>query len=179
MTVQPDRFSLELTRMSTPNKRGGRPFEKGNKASPGRKPGSKNRPRTLSLDDAMMAVRLERKGNSTSAIARMLNARPEAVKDAVANGRKLLDQFGPEMARYWRVAARQAAKRGDHRPAMAAMLSSKAIEPVAQTYDTGGAGAKAVAGVQVQFVGFGFAGLPQPQPVAEPVTVDVTARSGT
>jgi hypothetical protein len=162
--------------MSTPNKRG-RPFEQGNRASPGRKPGSKNRPSTLSLDDAMLAVKLERKGNSPSAIARMLNAKPEAVKDAVANGRKLLDQFGPEMARYWRVAARQAARRGDHRPAMAAMLSSKAIDPVAQTYDTGAAGAKAVAGVKVEFHGFGFAGLPQAQPAAEPVTVDVVARS--
>lgn len=155
----------------------GRPFDKGQIGNPaGRPKGSKNRPNTLSLDDAMLAVKLERKGHSPSVIARMLNAKPEAVRDAVANGRKLLDQFMPEMARYWRVAASRAAKRGDHRPAMAAMLSSKAIEPVAQTYDTAN-GAKAVAGVQVQFVGFSLPGLPQPQPTAEPVTVDVAVRS--
>jgi hypothetical protein len=166
------------SRRPAKNKRPGRPFEKGNRASPGRPKGSKNRPSTLNLDDAMMAVRLERKGHSASRIARLLDAKPEAVKDAIANGRKLLDQFNPEMARYWRIAAARAAKRGDHRPAMAAMQSTKAIEPIAQTYDTGAQGGKAVAAVKVELHGFTFAGLPQPAP-AEPTTIDVTARSGT
>jgi hypothetical protein len=166
------------SRRPAKNKRPGRPFEKGNHASPGRPKGSKNRPSTLNLDDAMMAVRLERKGHSASRIARLLDAKPEAVKDAIANGRKLLDQFNPEMARYWRIAAARAAKRGDHRPAMAAMQSTKAIEPIAQTYDTGAQGGKAVAAVKVELHGFTFAGLPQPAP-AEPTTIDVTARSGT
>jgi hypothetical protein len=157
----------------------GRRFAPGNNANPkGRPKGSKNRPSTLNLDDAMMAVRLERKGHSASRIARLLDAKPEAVKDAIANGRKLLDQFNPEMARYWRIAAARAAKRGDHRPAMAAMQSTKAIEPIAQTYDTGAHGGKAVAAVKVELHGFTFAGLPQPAP-AEPTTIDVTARSGT
>jgi hypothetical protein len=156
------------------------PWEPGQSGNPkGRPPGIKNRPATLPIADAMAAVQLEQKGHSESAIARLLNAKPEAVKDAIANGRKLLDQFNPEMARYWRIAAARAAKRGDHRPAMAAMQSTKAIEPIAQTYDTGAQGGKAVAAVKVEFVNFGFAGLPQPpQAEAETKTIDVTATAG-
>lgn len=155
-------------------------FKPGETGNPnGRPKGSKNRPSTLNLDDAMMAVRLERKGHSPSRIARLLDAKPEAVKDAIANGRKLLDQFNPEMARYWRIAAARAAKKGDHRPAMAAMQSTKAIEPIAQTYDTGAQGGKAVAAVKVELHGFTFAGLPTQPQGEEPKTIDVTARSGT
>jgi hypothetical protein len=161
-------------------------FKRGQSGNPhGRPKGSKNRPRTLPIDDAMLAVKLERKGHSASAIARLLDAKPEAVKDALANARKLLDQFAPEFARYLRIAAYRAAKRGDHRPALAALQSTKVIEPIAQTYDTGnGKGAAAFAGVKVELHGFycaGLPGLPQglvPQaPDAEPVTVDVSARS--
>lgn len=156
----------------------GRPFENGSVANPkGRPKGSKNRPNTLPVAEAMVAVELASKGHSPSRIARLLDAKPEAVRDALANSRKLLDQFMPEMARYWRVAAYRAAKRGDHRPAMAAMQSTKVIEPIAQTYDTGGQGSKAVAAVKVELHGFTFAGLPQQG--EEPKTIDVTARSGT
>jgi hypothetical protein len=156
-------------------------FTKGKSGNPkGRPRGSRNRPRTLPIADAVAAVQLAHKGRSASHIARLLDAKPEAVKDALANGRKLLDSFAPEFARYWRIAAYRAAKRGDHRPAMAGMQSIKAVEPIAQTYDTStGAGSKAVAAVKVEFVNFGFAGLPQPQlPQADaPVAIDVTART--
>jgi hypothetical protein len=165
----------------------GRRFQPGKSGNPkGRPKGSKNRPSTLPVAEAVAAAQLARKGHSASAIARLLDAKPEAVKDALANARKLLDQFAPEMARYFRIAAYRAAKRGDHRPAFAALQSTKVIEPIAQTYDTGnGKGAAAIAGVKVELHGFycaGLPGLPQglvPQSDAEPVTVNVTARSGT
>lgn len=157
------------------------PWEPGQSGNPkGRPPGIKNRPATLPIADAMAAVQLEQKGHSESAIAKMLNAKPEAVKDALANSRKLLDQFAPAFARHWRLASHRAAKRGDHKPAMAALQSIEVVKPIAQTYDTGAQGGKAVAAVQVQFVGFGFAGLPQPAaPEPTTTTIDVTARSGT
>ena len=158
------------------------PWEPGQSGNPkGRPKGSKNRPSTLTVAEAMVATTLEQKGHSESAIARLLNAKPEAVKEALTNSRKLLDQFAPEFARHWRIASHRAAKKGDHRPAMAALQSVEAVKPIAQTYDTGqGAGAKAVAAVQVRFEGFGFAGLPpQPQPPEQQPAIEVTARSGT
>lgn len=152
----------------------GRPFEPGNHANPnGRPKGSKNRPSTLPVGEAMVVAELDRKGHKPSTIARLLDAKPEAVRDAIVNARKLLDQFAPEMARYWRIAAYRAAKHGDHKPAMALLQSVKAIEPIAQTYDTG-ASAKAAAAVKVEFVNFGFAGLPKPQQPAIEVTAHAT-----
>jgi hypothetical protein len=169
------------------NKRKGR-FQPGDVGNPnGRPKGSKNRPSTLPIAEAMAAVQLEQKGHSESAIARMLNAKPEAVKDALANSRKLLDQFAPTFARHWRIASHRAAKRGDHRPAMAALQSTEVVKPIAQTYDTGQSGkAAAFAGVKVELHGFYCAGLPglpaglaPQQSDAPPTTIDVTARSGT
>jgi hypothetical protein len=161
--------------MPTPNKRG-RPFEKGNHASPGRTPGSKNVPKELTLPKAVSAMELAASGRTPRQIARLLKVKPEAVKEALSQSRRLMEVCAPQFAEHWLRASQVAAEDGDHKPAMAALQSIKVVEPVAQTYDTAN-GAKAVAGVQVQFVGFSLPGLPQPQPTAEPVTVDVTARS--
>jgi transposase len=157
--------------MAPENKRKGGRFQQGEVGNPnGRPKGSKNRPATLPMRRALAAVELSQQGHSEARIAKMLDAKPEAVKDALSQSRKLLELFSPQFAEHWLRASEVAAEDGDHKPAMAALQSIEVVKPVAQTYDTGGASAKAVAGVQVQFVGFGFAGLPQGQPA-----IDVTA----
>jgi hypothetical protein len=161
--------------MSTPKKRG-RPFEKGNQASPGRTPGSKNVPKELTLPQAVSAVELAAAGRTPRQIARLLKARPDAVKEALSQSRRLLEVCAPKFAEHWLRASQVAAEDGDHKPAMAALQSIKVVEPIAQAYDVGGPGGKAVAAVKVEFHGFSLPGLPQPQQ-DEPVTVDVTARS--
>jgi hypothetical protein len=156
--------------MPTPNKRG-RPFEKGNQASPGRTPGSKNVPKELTIPQAVSAVELAAAGRTPRQIARLLKARPDAVKEALSQSRRLLEVCSPRFAEHWLRASEVAAEDGDHKPAMAALQSIKVVEPVAQTYETGG-GAKAVAGVKVEFVNFGFAGLPQAQPAIDVTTTE-------
>lgn len=165
----------------TPKKPRGRPFKPGESGNPsGRPPGIESKPTTLPLTAALSAVELASKGHSPRQIARLLKARPTAVKEALAQSRRLLEVCSPQFAAYWVEAARVAASEGDHKPAMAALQSIEVVKPIAQTYDTGAAGGKAVAAVQVQFVGFGFAGLPQPAaPEPTTTTIDVTARSGT
>lgn len=166
------------SRTPAKNKRaGGRPFEPGNHASPGRPKGSKNRASTLPVDDAYVAVQLARHGKSTAEIARMLDAKPEAVKDALTRSRRLLEMLAPQAAEDWATAMRVAADEGDHKPAMALLQSIEVVKPIAQTYDTGAQGGKAVAAVKVEFVNFGFAGLPQPQQAEAQPVIDVTARS--
>jgi hypothetical protein len=161
-----------------PKKPRGRPFKPGASGNPnGRPPGIESKPTTLPLRAALSAVELAAHGVGPRQIARLLKARPEAVKEALSQSRRLLEVCSPQFAEHWLEASRVAAKDGDHKPAMAALQSIKVVEPVAQTYDTGGPGGKAVAAVKVEFHGFGFAGLPAPQPAAEPVTVDVTART--
>jgi hypothetical protein len=161
--------------MPTPNKRG-RPFEKGNQVSPGRTPGSKNVPKDLTIQQAVSAIELASKGLSPRKIARLLKARPNAVKEALSQSRRLMEVCAPKFAEHWLRASEVAAEDGDHKPAMAALQSIEVVKPVAQTYDTG-PGGKAVAAVKVEIHNFGFAGLPDPQPAAEPVTLDVSARS--
>ena len=157
----------------------GKRWEKGQSGNPkGRTPGTKNRVTHLTIPDAVAAAQLAKRGLSADDIAKALHAKPEAVKEALSQARQLLESFAPDVAKDWIDASRIAAAEGDHKPAMALLQSIKVVEPVAQTYDTA-TGAKAVAGVKVEIHNFGFAGLPQPQPAAEPVTVDVTARSGT
>jgi hypothetical protein len=157
----------------------GKPFPKGQSGNPkGREPGSKNAPKdALTVTGAVSAIELAGKGLSPRQIARLLKAKPNAVKEALSQSRRLMEVCAPKFAEHWLRASQVAAEDGDHKPAMAALQSIDVVKPVAQTYETGGAGAKAVAGVQVTFVGFSLPGLPQPQPAAEPVTVDVTARS--
>jgi hypothetical protein len=160
----------------------GRPFPKGQSGNPkGRALGSKNeaKTKTLPLTEALSAVELAGKGHSPRQIARLLKARPTAVREALAQSRRLLEVCSTRFAEDWLVASRVAASEGDHKPAMAALQSIEVVKPIAQTYDTGAAGGKAVAAVQVQFVGFGFAGLPQPAAPEPTTTIDVTARSGT
>jgi hypothetical protein len=159
----------------------GKPFPKGQSGNPkGRAPGTKLRPSTLPMTSAIAAIELSNQGYSPERIAKMLDAKPEAVKEALSHSRKLMEMFAPEFAQHWLRASQVAAEDGDHKPAMAALQSIEVVKPIAQTYDTGAQGGKAVAAVQVQFVGFGFAGLPQPpQAEAETKTIDVTARSGT
>lgn len=152
------------------------PWKKGQSGNPkGRPPGIENKPSTLPMASALAAVELSQQGHSEDRIAKLLNAKPEAVKEALGHSRKLLELFAPEFAQHWLKASQVAAEDGDHKPAMAALQSIKVVEPVAQTYDTGAAGAKAVAAVKVELHGFTFAGLPS-QP--EEKTIDVTARSG-
>jgi hypothetical protein len=158
---------------TTPKKPRGRPFKPGASGNPnGRPPGIESRPSTLPMSTALAAVELSQQGHSEARIAKMLDAKPEAVKDALSQSRKLLELFSPQFAEHWLRASQVAAEDGDHKPAMAALQSIEVVKPVAQTYDTGGASAKAVAGVQVQFVGFGFAGLPQGQPAIDVTTTE-------
>lgn len=153
-------------------------FKKGKSGNPaGRPKGIKAREKRLTIPDAVEAVQLSRKGIGSTTIARVLNATPAAVKEALAGARQLLELAAPEVAANWVDAARIAAAEGDHKPAMALLQSIKVVEPVAQTYDTGTAGAKAVAAVKVELHGFTFAGLPS-QPEEKPA-IDVTARSTT
>jgi hypothetical protein len=158
----------------------GKPFPKGQSGNPkGRAPGTKLRPSTLPMARAIAAIELSNQGYSPERIAKMLDAKPEAVKEALAHSRKLMEMCAPEFAQHWLRASQVAAEDGDHKPAMAALQSIEVVKPIAQTYDTGAQGGKAVAAVQVQFVGFGFAGLPQPQQAeAETKTIDVTATAG-
>jgi Family of unknown function (DUF5681) len=165
----------------------GRPFAKGQSGNPrGRVRGSKNKPRrkALPLAGTIAAAELARMGTSESEIAKLLQAKPSAVKAAVAEARALLELFAPHAAECWLEAARVAALDGNHKPAMALMQAIEAVKPPAQSYDTGGA-AKAIAGVKVELHGFYCAGLPglpaglAPGTNAEPVTVDVTASDRT
>lgn len=124
----------------------------------------------------MAAAQLARKGHAPRTIAKLLQARPEAVREALTHARQLLEFFAPEVAMNWIDAARIAAAKGDHKPAMALLQSVKVVEPIAQTYDTGhGQGGKAIAAVTVEFHGFSFAGLPAPQAQAAPAAIDVAA----
>jgi hypothetical protein len=172
----------------TPKKPRGRPFPKGQSGNPdGRPPGIESKPTTLALSEAISAVELAAKGRTPRQIARLLKARPEAVKEALAQSRRLMEVCAPQFAEDWLTASRVAAADGDHKPAMAALQSIEVVKPIAQTYDTGAAGkAAAFAGVKVEFHGFSLPGLPGlPQDLtpqngtAEPKTIDVTARSGT
>lgn len=127
------------------------------------------------MASALAAVELSQQGHSDARIAKLLNAKPEAVKEALGHSRKLLELFAPEFAQHWLEASKNAAADGDHKPAMAALQSIEVVKPIAQTYDTGAQGSKAVAAVKVELHGFTFAGLPTEQPAPEPKTIDVTA----
>src|SRR5688572_18016401 len=144
------RLPSEQTRMSTPKKRGGRPFEKGNKASPGRTPGSKNVPNVLTLPQAVSAAERAAAGRTPRQLARLLKARPDAVKEAIAQSRRLREVCRPQFAEHWLRASQVAAEDGDHKPAMAALQSIKVVEPIAQAYDVGAGKASAIAGVKVE-----------------------------
>jgi hypothetical protein len=159
----------------------GKPFPKGQSGNPkGRAPGTKLRPSTLPMASAIAAIELSNQGYSPERIAKMLDAKPEAVKEALAQSLRLMQMCAPEFAQHWLRASQVAAEDGDHKPAMAALQSIEVVKPIAQTYDTGAQGGKAVAAVKVELHGFTFAGLPQPAPAeAETKTIDVTARSGT
>jgi hypothetical protein len=159
----------------------GRPFSKGQSGNPkGRTPGTKNAPKEgMTIARALSAIEHARLGRTPRQIARLLKASPAAVKEALAQSRRLMEVCAPQFAEDWLTASRVAAADGDHKPAMAALQSIEVVKPIAQTYDTGAQGGKAVAAVQVQFVGFGFAGLPTQPQGEEPKTIDVTARSGT
>jgi hypothetical protein len=147
-------------------------FKKGQVTNPtGRKPGSKNRAKALFAEDTVKAAEMALGGESTTAIAKALHATPEAVKSALSHSRRLLEIYTPHAAAKWVRAIDVAAENGDHKPAMALLQSVKSIEPIAQTYETPG-GSKATAAVNVQIVGFEFAGLPKP---AQPV-IDVTKK---
>jgi hypothetical protein len=165
---------------STPKKPRGRPFKPGESGNPnGRPPGIEAKPTSLTIPQAVSAVELAAAGRTPRQIARLLKARPDAVKEALSQSRRLLEVCSPQFAEHWLRASQVAAEDGDHKPAMAALQSIEVVKPIAQTYDTAGK-ANAVAGVKVELHGFTFAGLPQPQSQQpEPVTVDVTARSGT
>lgn len=167
----------------TPKKPRGRPFPKGESGNPdGRPPGVVSKPKTLALAEAISAVELARQGRTPRQIARLLKARPEAVKEALAQGRRLMEVCAPQFAEHWLIASGNAALAGDHKPAMAALQSIEVIKPIAQTYDTGNGKAAAFAGVKVELHGFYCAGLPNvptnltPQePAALPAAIDITA----
>jgi DNA-binding CsgD family transcriptional regulator len=162
---------------ATPKKPRGRPYKPGESGNPnGRPPGIEAKPASLTIPQAVSAVELAAAGRTPRQIARLLKARPEAVKEALSQSRRLLEVCSPKFAEHWLRASEVAAEDGDHKPAMAALQSIDVVKPIAQTYDTG-PGAKAVAAVKVEFHGFSLPGLPQAQPPAEPVTVDVSARS--
>jgi hypothetical protein len=167
--------SLRYSRFVAPaDKKRGRPFEPGQSGNPnGRPPGARNRSKTLALAEAVTAAELARLGRTPRQIARLLKAKPEAVKEALAQSLRLIQACAPQFAEHWLIASRVASARGDHRPAMAALQSLKVIEPIAQVYDNGQS-ATATAGVKVEFVNFGFAGLPPPQ--QQPVAIDVTPK---
>lgn len=153
-------------------------FKKGKSGNPaGRPKGIKAREKRLSVLDAVAAVQLAKRGLSEAEIASALHATPAAVKEATGQSRQILEVFAPRVAKNWIDAAEVAAADGDHKPAMALLQSIEVVKPIAQTYDTGAAGAKAVAAVKVELHGFTFAGLPS-QPEEKPA-IDVTARSGT
>lgn len=165
------------------------PWAPGQSGNPnGRPKGSKNAPKEdMTIAKAISAVELAADGLSPRKIARLLKARPEAVKEALAQSRRLLEVCSPQAAQDWLRASQVAAEDGDHKPAMALLQSIEVVKPIAQTYDTGANGkAAAFAGVKVELHGFycaGLPGLPQdltPQnAAAEPKTIDVTARSTT
>jgi hypothetical protein len=150
----------------------GRPFPPGQSGNPnGRPRGTSSRPRHLPIDVAVAATQLAQQGVTERQIAKLLHARPEAVKDALTGARRVLDSLAPQFVRDWARASEIAAENGDHKPALSALLSSKVIEPAPQVYDTG-ASSKAVAAVKVEIHNFSFAGLPQ-QP--EDSVINVTA----
>jgi hypothetical protein len=162
---------------ATRKKPRGRPFKAGESGNPnGRPPGIEAKPTSLALPEAISAIELASKGLSPRKIARLLKARPNAVREALSQSRRLMEVCAPKFAEHWLRASEVAAEDGDHKPAMAALQSIEVVKPIAQTYDTG-PGGKAVAAVKVEIHNFGFAGLPEPQPAAEPVTLDVSARS--
>lgn len=159
-------------------------FEPGKSGNPkGRTPGVTPKPTTLALSEAISAVELASKGLSPRQIARLLKARPNAVKEALAQSRRLLEVCSPQFAQHWLRASQVAAEDGDHKPAMAALQSIEVVKPIAQTYDTGAAGKTAAfAGVKVELHGFFCAGLPGlPQGLAPqesgatPAAIDITA----
>jgi hypothetical protein len=161
------------------NKTRGR-YKKGQSGNPrGRARGSRNKPRrrTLPLAGTIAAAELARLGASESKIAKLLQARPNAVKDALTEARALLELFAPQAAEHWLEAARVAAANGDHKPAKELMQAIDVVKPPPQTYDTNGPGAKAMAAVKVEFVNFGFAGLPAQTTTPAVTTIDATASS--
>jgi hypothetical protein len=158
----------------TPKKPRGRPFKPGESGNPtGRPPGIETTSMTLPLTTAISAIELASKGLGPRQIARLLKARPNAVKEALSQSRRLMEVCAPKFAEHWLRASQVAAEEGDHKPAMAALQSIDVVKPVVQTYDTG-PGGKAVAAVKVEIHNFGFAGLPQPQPQPQQA-IDVTA----
>lgn len=144
-------------------------FKRGTSGNPnGRTPGVPNKRRHLPPVDAVAAVALADHGHTPAAIADALHASPEAVKDALGHAGRLLKVNAPKFAAHWLRASERAAEDGDHRPALAALQSIKVVEPVVPDYES--RGAKAVAGVSVQFIGFRCAGLP---PLPEEATITI------
>jgi hypothetical protein len=155
-------------------------FKPGTSGNPaGRPRGKAARPRHLPIADAVAAVQLATAGLSARRIAKLLNARPDAVTEALEGALKLLQLFAPEIALDWINASRNAASKGDHRPAMALLQSLGVVKPIPQAYDLG-ARANAVAGVKVEYHNFAFAGLPVAPATSSPTTAapnDGTSKS--